>query len=113
MPSTNDLVTDFGTHRIEGLARAAQERGLPAHFSVPIISHVDGNLWQGGCIGGVALPDDFRHVVSLYPWEKYTLPDDCKRVEIRMFDSPDQDTGEVMVLCNDAFERWLLGLDAT
>jgi protein-tyrosine phosphatase len=157
---------DFKSHHIEGHARAAQERGLSGYFSVPLISHVEGNLWQGGCIDGVALPADFKYVVSLYPWEQYTLPEGCERVEVRMYDSLDQDTGAVdsiaamvvgfcqqgktlvhcqaglnrsglvaaralmlmgrtareavdhlrasrcdMVLCNQAFERWLLSLD--
>jgi protein-tyrosine phosphatase len=77
---------DWTTHRIEGYARAAEERGLPSHFSAPLISPVVGNLWQGGCINGVELPDDFHAVVSLYPWEKYRLGPKTTRVELRWYD---------------------------
>lgn len=77
---------DFGAERIEGYARAAIERGLPADFSVPLISHVDGNLWQGGCKPGAALPHDFAFVVSLYPWGRYELGPNTERVEVEMYD---------------------------
>jgi protein-tyrosine phosphatase len=54
---------------------------------VPLVSHIDGNLWMGGCIDNVRLRDDFRYVVSLYPWEKYELGPDTERVEFEMYDS--------------------------
>lgn len=79
--------TDFQTHHIEGYARAAQEAGLDGFFSVPLISHVEGNLWQGGCHDGAPLPEDFEYVVSLYPWEKYRLGPNTHRVEVRMLDA--------------------------
>lgn len=77
---------DFTSHHIEGYARAAQERGLPGYFSCPLITQVAGNLWQGGCRDGVRLPHDFRYVISLYPWERYTLGPNTERVEIEMLD---------------------------
>lgn len=77
-----ELLTDLTTHHIEGIAR---EGNKP--FNVPLISHVGGNLWQGGCIGSVRLPDDFEFVVSLYPWEKYSLGPSTVRLEVEMFDS--------------------------
>lgn len=43
------------------------------HIQVPFITEVAHNLWQGGCEEGLVLPDFFEHVVSLYPWEKYTV----------------------------------------
>lgn len=80
------IYADHESHRIEGYARAALERGLDGNFSCPLISHVKGNLWQGGCISGVALPEDFRYVISLYPWERYKLGPKTTRVEIEMYD---------------------------
>ena len=58
-------------------------------IDMPLVSNIDGNLWMGGCIDNVRLPDDFRYVVSLYPWEKYKLGADTKRVEFEMYDSDD------------------------
>lgn len=80
------LNADLDTHRIEGSARAALERGLDGQFNVPLVSHVDGNLWQGGCRDGVRLSDDFKFVVSLYPWEQYAIGNDTTRLEVRMHD---------------------------
>jgi len=79
--------TDFATHHIEGYARAAEEAGKDGFFSVPLISHIEGNLWQGGCQPGVPLPEDFRYVVSLYPWGKYLLGPNTHRDEITMYDA--------------------------
>lgn len=81
----SDLRADLTSHRIEGIAR---EGGVP--FSVPLISHVDGNLWQGGCLNGVTLPDHFRFVVSLYPWESYVY--DSQKVgtlSVPLYDTAD------------------------
>lgn len=60
-------------------------------FSCPLITEVEDGLWQGGCIGGVTLPEDFRHVLSLYPWERYTLGPDTKLLEVKLYDALDQD----------------------
>lgn len=52
-------------------------RGTAVHgdtpFDVPIISHIEGNLYIGGCRNGLVLPDHIKHVVSLYPWESYRV----------------------------------------
>lgn len=56
-------------------------------IDVPLISPVADNFWQGGCMNGLRLPTLFKHVVSLYPWEQYVLPEGCDRVEIKMYDS--------------------------
>jgi protein-tyrosine phosphatase len=155
---------DFESHRIQGYVRGQQ--GL-TRLSVPLISHVEGNLWQGGCIHGVRLTGGFRYVLSLYQDERYVLEDDCERVDVWMLDALDQSLDEVeelarqvvgcvergktlvhcqaglnrsglvtaralmlmgrsareaidllrekrcpLVLCNEAFEAWLLALDA-
>jgi len=79
---------DLDNHHIEGFAAHGGAR-----ISLPLISHIEGNLWMGGCIGGVRLPDDFLYIVSLYPWEQYTLGQDTRRIEIKMYDAaenPDQ-----------------------
>ena len=52
-------------------------RGITVHghmpFDVPLISEIDHNLWQGGCEQGLILPRFIKHLVSLYPWERFTV----------------------------------------
>jgi protein-tyrosine phosphatase len=70
------------------------------YFDVPLIQrvwqrpqeHGGGELWQGGCIDRIRLPEDFDYVLSLYPWEKYVLDPDTERLEVEMYDSLDQAT---------------------
>jgi hypothetical protein len=79
--------TDLHSHHIEGYARAAVEAGKDGYFDVPLISHIEGNLWVGGCINGARLDDDFTHVVSLYQWERYALGKNTTRDEVEMYDA--------------------------
>jgi len=86
---------DFQTHYIEGYAIAAREAGRDGHFKAPLVSHIEGNLYMGGCLDGTILPDDFHKVFSLYPWEKYTIGPKTERVELRLYDAaemPDEAT---------------------
>lgn len=81
------LDADWQNHHIEGYARAAQERGQDGHFSAPLISHIEDNLYVGGCIDGVRLDDDWQTVVSLYKWERYALGPNTERFEVEMYDA--------------------------
>jgi len=83
-------MTDLDSHHIEGFAAAALRSGrddAAAYFRVPLISHIEGNLWMGGCEDDVILEDDFVHVVSLYPWERYAIGGHTSRAEFLMYDS--------------------------
>lgn len=42
-------------------------------FDVPFVSHIEGNLWTGGCQTGLILPKNIVHLVSLYQWERYKI----------------------------------------
>jgi len=71
----------------------ARMRGYAYHgntpFDVPFISHIEGNLWQGGCERGLILPSFFENVVSLYVWEKYAFEDPLEPpavTEVVMYD---------------------------
>ena len=52
-------------------------RGYTAHgnraFDVPYAQQIAMNFYQGGCTTGLILPEMFKHVISLYPWERYSI----------------------------------------
>ena len=69
--------------------------GVSAHgterFDVPFISEIVPGLWLGGCEDGLILPSFIEHLVSLYPWERYTVNHELhSTLEVRMHDSVDQ-----------------------
>ena len=88
--SFQELKADFTTHHIEGIAIHGN---VP--FSCPLITQIDDNFWQGGCENGVKLEGYFRHIISLYPWERFNPG--CKLdsfTEVRLYDGkqvPDED----------------------
>ena len=89
-------------------------RGVAAHgnrpFDVPFASEIDDNLWQGGCTNGLVLPPQIQHLVSLYPWERYTVNHELdSSVTVRMYDSHGgADRRQV-----DALGRWVHAARAT
>lgn len=87
-PTRIALSTDPLTQRLKGVARHGY-----TPFDVPYISEVGRNLWQGGCTEGLILPDFIKHVVSLYPWERYEINHTVdSELYVEMFDSEDQAT---------------------
>lgn len=95
----------FDEYRITGYVPHAAERGMPPKLDVPLISHVEGGLYQGGCFNGVPLSDDFDFVLSLYPWEKYVLGSVTQRKEVRMLDSLGQAFDQVDELASSIAAR--------
>ena len=105
-PGTIVFGDSFDEHRVTGWTNIGNHR-----IDCPLVSHVEGNLYQGGCPdpqsydeidreaqryqSKVTLPDEFKFVVSLYPWGRYTLPEGCERVEFELFDSVKQDTSAI------------------
>ena len=82
-------------------------RGVAMHgnksFDVPYISQVDDNLWQGGCTNGLVLPENIEHVISLYPWEQYTIKHQIRSLlKVFMYDSEDQGFEQV-----DGIAAWV------
>jgi hypothetical protein len=71
---------DFENHPIEGIARMGNKP-----FRVPLLSQIDGNLWQGGCPVGVA-PVEFDFIINLYPWEPYRIHDHQIMLVARLYD---------------------------
>ena len=81
--------------------------GYTAHgfhfFDVPFMSKVADNLWVGGCQDGLVLPPNITHLLSLYPWQSYTINHRMRtRHEVTMYDSLDQAMGQV-----DRWARWV------
>lgn len=74
-------------------------RGFTVHgfieMDCPLISHIDGNLYQGGCIDGTPLPTHFNYVVNLYVSEGYRLHQDATEVSHRFYDELGQDMSRV------------------
>lgn len=81
-PTKIEINTDDGSLWMEGWLNHSG-----AFFRVPYMTHLDGNLWMGGCWTGLVLPEFIDHVVSLYPWEKYKINHTASRTEIQVYDS--------------------------
>lgn len=72
--------------RFSGVARHGY-----VEFDVPFISHIDGNLYVGGCEDDLILPEHIEHVISLYRWETYQYHRNVKStLTVKMYDD---DTG--------------------
>jgi len=67
-PTAIPLNLDPRTQRMTGIAIHGT-----TPFDVPYVSHVSGNLWTGGCTDRLILPNIFKHLISLYPWERYRV----------------------------------------
>lgn len=90
-PTAIDIEFDPTKQRMSGIAYHGN-----TPFDVPYISEISSNLWQGGCANGLVLPSFIKHWVTLYPWEEYTINHDLdSKLIIRMYDSLDQDTGQI------------------
>jgi protein-tyrosine phosphatase len=77
---------------------------------VPMISHIDGNIYMGGCYGGgVTLPAHFEHVLSLYQGNEWIIQHRLQsHLRITMYDLEDQGMEQV-----DGLARWVLACAQT
>lgn len=75
-------LADLITHPIEGITREGE---IP--FKVPLFSHIEGNLWTGGCPVGTA-PKEFEYIVSLYQEEPYKILRHQVYTQAQLFDAP-------------------------
>lgn len=104
-PGLVQLGDQFNQHRVTGWVPHAEIRGMDPRLDVALISQVTENFWQGGCMHDVELPAFFDFVLSLYPWEQYKLDPRTERLEVKMYDSLDQDTGQVDELADLLLDR--------
>ena len=100
-------MTDPTAFKIDFNPTAERMKGVTFHgsaaFDAPLISEIAPNLWQGGCEDGVILPDFIRHLVSLYPWESYSVRHELdSALLVRMYDSDDQTFEQIEELA-----RWV------
>lgn len=101
------MKTDPTGIKIEFDPTVQRMKGIAYHgdtpFDVPYISEIAPNLWQGGCTSTLMLPKFIKHVVSLYPWEKYRIKHDIKsEMYVEMLDSTSQGFDQV-----DALATWI------
>jgi len=97
-PTRIDIAVDPQRQRLIGVSA----HGL-RHFDVPYISEIVPGLWLGGCEDGLVLPTFIKHLVSLYPWEAYTVNHELDTtLEVRMYDSLDQTFHQV-----DGISQWV------
>lgn len=90
-PSRIDIEFDPQRQHMVGVSA----HGL-LHFDVPFISEIVPGLWLGGCEHGLILPSFIENLVSLYPWEQYTVNHELhSSLEVRMYDSVDQTFDQV------------------
>ena len=88
-PTRIDISFDPREQRMVGVAYHGN-----TPFDVPFITEIHPGLWQGGCETGLILPGHIKHIVSLYPWEKYTINHQMKsEMYVRMYDSVDSGPG--------------------
>lgn len=100
-PTAINLQTNFKKDKDPTIQRmSGYVRYGMTPFDVPFISHIEGNLWQGGCKNGLHLPKFFKHLISLYPWERYKVEQGQLSTEIyiEMFDSLDQSMEQIDAL---------------
>lgn len=85
-PTAIDIKLDPTKRRMSGVTYHGK---VP--FDVPFITKVADNLWQGGCKNGLILPEFIQVVISVYPWERYTINHQIEWVEtVQMYDAAEQ-----------------------
>jgi len=90
--------TDPVQRRVRGWSNHG---GIP--LDMPFITQAADNLWHGGCETGLVLPPFIKHVVSLYPWERYTARHSLlSETVVLMLDSEQQGFEQVEQLA-----RWV------
>lgn len=97
------LEADLTGHPITGYTHTGE------YISLPLISHIEDNLYVGGCKNNVDLGDYFTHVFSMYKWEKYRVGTGTRVFTVEMYDSNDEpDAAQV----DEIADRVLQALDA-
>ncbi len=111
-PTRIALHTDPTQKRLQGWTAHGGLR-----IDVPYISLVDkpwveaptykklAELYVGGCADGLILPENIDFVLSLYPWESYTINHDAEQIQVKMYDSVDQSFEQVDELAKLVYDK--------
>lgn len=94
-------------HFINGIAAIDGSR-----FYCPLITQVEGTLWQGGTPATVFPPEApayFKYILNLYPWEAYAIGPETTRVNYPLYDSDAVDTATIYELAEWVREKRKLG----
>jgi protein-tyrosine phosphatase len=76
------------------------------YFDVPFISHIVDNLYMGGCENGLELPSNIKNIVSLYPWERYTIKHE---MESQLYFKAYDDDIQLIVEQLEELSNWIIG----
>lgn len=95
-PTRINLTTDPHKKRMTGVTYHGN-----ISFDVPFVSQIEDNLWIGGCENGLVLPENFKHLISLYPWERYTVNHELdSALVVRMFDDHNVDMDKILSIAD-------------
>jgi hypothetical protein len=80
----DDKLQALMDRRFKGFATACGDM----KFDLPVVSHIEGNLWTGASVGEFDLPMSpyFKSILNLYPWVKYPVPDGVNYREHELYD---------------------------
>lgn len=78
----SNWLTDLKTEPITGWLPDGR------YIDIPLISHIEDNLYVGGYLDNVDLGDHFTHVFSLYKWGQYVVGEDTEHNIYTMYDDP-------------------------
>lgn len=102
-PTAIKIRTDPFQQRMSGTTQHGRAGWPDIAFDVPFISKVAINLYQGGCHNGLVLPAEIRHVISVYPWERYTILHEMdSELYVKMYDAENIDMDQV-----DGLAHWV------
>jgi rhodanese-related sulfurtransferase len=65
---------------------ASTGKGMQSLDELDLISHIEDNLYVGGCLNGIDLGDFFDYVFSMYKWEAYAVAPTTKVHTVTMYD---------------------------
>ena len=77
--------------------------GYASIDDLDLVSHIKDNLYVGGCVQGTNVEGYFRHIFSMYPWERYAFNAvQTELHEFKMYDSHNALDIETVEAASDA-----------